>query len=152
MPGLGWSQAPAGRVGGHSCCGGLTVGEVSFGGAWPGHGYGMTKAVTTAASTWADWAWSSLDVMTTGVTSPSVMAAGTRARVFARSMSSWCVARSGPRLPGPGQQLAAHPVQLADMAPPSADSTSAITSYLLAHGKYTKFITRFRLVYQSNVV
>ncbi len=36
MPGLGWSQAPAGRVGGHSCCGGLTVGEVSFGGAWPG--------------------------------------------------------------------------------------------------------------------
>ena len=30
----------------------------------------------------------------------------------------WCVAGSGPSRPGPGQQLAAHPVQLADMAPP----------------------------------
>ena len=32
----------------------------------------------------------------------------------------WCVAGSGPSRPGPGQQLAAHPVQLADMAPPEA--------------------------------
>ena len=32
---------------------------------------------------------------------------------------------SGPRLPGPGQQLAAHPVQLADMAPPEAAQEGA---------------------------
>ena len=32
----------------------------------------------------------------------------------------WCVAGSGTGLPDPGQQLAAHPVQLADMAPPEA--------------------------------
>ena len=32
----------------------------------------------------------------------------------------WCAAGSGPSRPGPGQQLAAHPVQLADMAPPEA--------------------------------
>ena len=45
----------------------------------PAHGYGMTKVVTRAASAWADRAWSSLDVMTTGVTSPSVMAVRSRA-------------------------------------------------------------------------
>ena len=32
----------------------------------------------------------------------------------------WCVAGSGTGLPDPGQQLAAHPIQLADMAPPEA--------------------------------
>ena len=32
----------------------------------------------------------------------------------------WCVAGSGTGLPDPGQQLAAHAVQLADMAPPEA--------------------------------
>ena len=32
----------------------------------------------------------------------------------------WCVAGFGTSLPDPGQQLAAHPVQLADMAPPEA--------------------------------
>ena len=37
----------------------------------------------------------------------------------------WRVAGSGPRLPGPGQQLAAHPVQLTDMAPPEAAQESA---------------------------
>ena len=37
----------------------------------------------------------------------------------------WRVAGSGPRLPGPGQQLAAHPVQLTDVAPPEAAQESA---------------------------
>ena len=83
----------------------------------PAHRYGMTKVATPAASAWADWAWSSLDVMTTGVTAPPVMAVKTLAQVFARSMSSWCVAGSGPSRSGSGQQLAAHPVQLADVAP-----------------------------------
>ena len=32
----------------------------------------------------------------------------------------WCVAGSGPSSPGPGQQLPAHPIQLADVAPPEA--------------------------------
>ena len=36
----------------------------------------------------------------------------------------WCVAGSGTGLPDPGQQLAAHPVQLADMAPPNPDTKS----------------------------
>ena len=40
-------------------------------------------------------------------------------------MSSWWVVGSGPTLPGPGQQLAAHPVQLADMAPPEAAQEGA---------------------------
>ena len=35
------------------------------------------------------------------------------------------VAGSGPSRPGPGQQLAAHPVQLADMAPPEAAQEGA---------------------------
>ena len=89
------------------------------------HRYGMTKMVATAASAWADWDWSSLDAMTTGVTAPSVMAVRTPARVFARSMSSWCVAGSGPSRPGPGQQLAAHPVQLTDVAPAKAAQEGA---------------------------
>ena len=37
----------------------------------------------------------------------------------------WCVAGSGTGLPDPGQQLAAHPVQLADMAPPEAAQEGA---------------------------
>ena len=37
----------------------------------------------------------------------------------------WRAAGSGPRLPGPGQQLAAHPVQLTDVAPPEAAQESA---------------------------
>ena len=37
----------------------------------------------------------------------------------------WCVAGSGPSRPGPGQQLAAHPVQLADVAPPEAAQEGA---------------------------
>ena len=37
----------------------------------------------------------------------------------------WRVAGSGPRLPGPGQQLAAHPVQLTDVAPPEAAQEGA---------------------------
>ena len=37
----------------------------------------------------------------------------------------WRVAGSGPRLPGPGQQLAAQPVQLTDVAPPEAAQESA---------------------------
>ena len=32
----------------------------------------------------------------------------------------WCVAGSRPSGPGPGQQLPAHPIQLADVAPPEA--------------------------------
>ena len=36
-----------------------------------------------------------------------------------------CVAGSGPSRPGPGQQLPAHPVQLADMAPPETAQESA---------------------------
>ena len=53
----------------------------------------MTKVVTPSASAWSDWAGFSLDVMTTGVTAPSVMAARMLARVFARSMSSWSAVR-----------------------------------------------------------
>ena len=56
----------------------------------------MPKVVTPASSAWADWAWSSLDVMTTGVTAPSVMAVRTLGRAFARSMSSWCVPGPAP--------------------------------------------------------
>ena len=37
----------------------------------------------------------------------------------------WRIAGSGPSRPGPGQQLAAHPVQLADMAPPEAAQEGA---------------------------
>ena len=37
----------------------------------------------------------------------------------------WCVAGSRPSCPGTGQQLAAHPVQLADVAPPEAAQESA---------------------------
>ena len=37
----------------------------------------------------------------------------------------WRVAGSRPGSPGPGQQLAAHPVQLADMAPPEAAQEGA---------------------------
>ena len=37
----------------------------------------------------------------------------------------WCVAGAGTGLPGPGQQLAAHPVQLADMSPPEAAQEGA---------------------------
>ena len=37
----------------------------------------------------------------------------------------WCVAGPGPSGPGPGQQLAAHPVQLADLAPPEAAQEGA---------------------------
>ena len=37
----------------------------------------------------------------------------------------WCVAGSGSGLPGPGQQLAAHPVQLADVAPAKAAQEGA---------------------------
>ena len=37
----------------------------------------------------------------------------------------WRVAGSGASLPGPGQQLAAHPVQLADVAPGEAAQESA---------------------------
>ena len=36
-----------------------------------------------------------------------------------------CVAGAGPSGPGPGQQLAAHPVQLADVAPPEAAQEGA---------------------------
>ena len=39
--------------------------------------------------------------------------------------SQGCVAGSGPSRPGPGQQLAAHPVQLADVAPAKAAQESA---------------------------
>ena len=44
----------------------------------PAHGYGMMKVVTTAASAWDNRAWPSLDVMTAGVTAPSVMAVDIR--------------------------------------------------------------------------
>ena len=37
----------------------------------------------------------------------------------------WRVAGSGPSRPGPGQQLAAHPVQLTDVAPPEAAQEGA---------------------------
>ena len=37
----------------------------------------------------------------------------------------WCVAGSGPSRPGPGQQFAAHPVQLTDVAPPEAAQEGA---------------------------
>ena len=45
--------------------------------------------------------------------------------VESRSNGEWCVAGSGPSRPGPGQQLPAHPVQLADVAPPEAAQEDA---------------------------
>ncbi len=47
------------------------------------------------------------------------------------------VAGSGPSGPGPRQQLAAHPVQLADMAPPEAAQEGAQGGRRLDHAAYT---------------
>ena len=40
----------------------------------------------------------------------------------------WCVAGTGPGSPGPGQQLPAHPVQLADVAPTEAAQQLSVWS------------------------
>ena len=48
-------------------------------------------------------------------------------------MVNACVARAGPSGPGPGQQLAAHPVQLADVAPPEAAQEGAQGGRRLDH-------------------
>ena len=103
---------------------GLSVREVSFGGVWPGsrirrdeggHSGRFRLGRLGRVQSRRD------DVLT----APSVMAVRTSAWVFARSMSSWCVAGSGPSCAGPGQQLAAHPVQLADVAQPEAAQEGA---------------------------
>ena len=58
-------------------------------GFWTGSGIRHDESGHSAASAWATWAGFSLDVMTTGVTVPPVMAESMPARVFARSMPSW---------------------------------------------------------------
>ena len=45
----------------------------------------------------------------------------------------WCVARAGPSGPGTGQQLPAHPVQLAHVAPPEAAQEGAQGGRRLDH-------------------
>ena len=114
-----------GRVGGPSSRGSLTVGEVSVGGVWPGSrirydegGHSGRFRLGRSGLVQSRRDDDRGDVpFGDGRQEPG--------RAFAWSMSSWCVAGSGSSRPGPGQQLAAHPVQLTDVAPAKAAQVGA---------------------------